>query len=293
MTHVRRFGRGHLSARQKAAEFMYDLLYAGGWPARIARPLGLAGRLEVVEDTLSLPGPVGVPTLKVGFLSDLHAGPATHPAMIAEACAVVAAARPDLLLLGGDFVSFHARHAARLVRPLSRIEAPLGKLAVLGNHDVIGDESYVIEKLAEAGVRTLVNQNVRLDAPYHAVWVCGLDNPEEGTPDAEAAFAGADGVRIVLMHSPDGLSSLGDRPYAVAFCGHTHGGQFILKSGRALVSFSGPLSRRYILGGRHVLDRDGRTMIVSRGLGQGSLPMRRRANPQAHVYRLVFTPPNG
>lgn len=205
----------------------------------------------------------------------------------------MADARPDLLLLGGDFVAFHARHARELVEPLSRIEAPYGKLAVLGNHDVIGDESYVIDRLAAAGVRTLVNENVRLAPPYDRVWVCGLDNPEEGTPDAEAAFGGADGVRIVLMHSPDGLRWVGERPYAIAFCGHTHGGQFILRSGRSLVNFSGPLSRKYLLGGRHVLGADGRTLIVSRGIGQGSLPLRRGADPQAHAYTLTFAPPRG
>jgi predicted MPP superfamily phosphohydrolase len=293
MTSIRRFGRARLSARKRAAETMYDLLYAGGWPALLARPLGLAGRLELENDALVVPGPADLSPLRVGFISDLHAGPATHPRLIADACAAVAEAKPDLLLLGGDFVAFHARFARRLVAPLAAIEAPLGKFAVLGNHDVIGDERFIIDRLADAGVRTLINESARLPAPYDRVWVCGLDNPEEGEPDGAAAFSGADGVRLVLMHSPDGLRAVEDRRFAIAFCGHTHGGQFILKSGRSLVNFHGPLSRKYLLGGRHVLDGDGRVLLVSRGIGQGSLPMRRRADPQVHVHTLRFASMEG
>jgi predicted MPP superfamily phosphohydrolase len=295
---ARRFGRArHLPAKRRAAEVLYDLVYAGGWPSAVAKLLGLAGSLRVNEETIQLRGANGASHLRVAFFSDLHAGPATHRYVIEEACRVVADWKPDLLLLGGDFVSFHARFAARLVEPLAKIEAPLGKIGVWGNHDLIGDEDYIAARLAEAGVRTLVNENVRLAPPYDDVWVCGLDNPEEGMPDAERAFDGAAGTRIVLMHSPDGLTWLGDREFAIAFCGHTHGGQFYLTQGRALVNFSGPLSRQYLRGGRFAIGPQAeRVLLVSRGIGQGSLPMRRGADPEVHLCTLNFgadpSPPN-
>src|SRR5690348_6383258 len=290
MKRPRRFGRArHLPARRRATELMYDLAYVGGWPAMLARLLGLAGHLRVNEEAIGVRATRDMPPLRVGFLSDLHAGPATHRRMIERACRVVAEYRPDLLLLGGDFVSFHARFADRLVAPLEAIEAPLGKFAVFGNHDLVGDEDYIAAKLADAGVRTLVNTNVQLAAPYDDVWVCGLDNPEAGEPDAERTFKDAEGTRIVLMHSPDGLRWIGDREFAIAFCGHTHGGQFFLTRDRALVNFSGPLSRKYLRGGRFAIDPDeGRVLLVSRGIGQGSLPMRRRADPEVHLCTLRF-----
>ena len=227
------------------------------------------------------------PPLRIAFASDLHAGPATHPRLVADACRALADARPDLLLLGGDFVSFHARHVDRLVPLLREIGAPLGKLAVLGNHDLLADDSYIIQRLADAGVRVLVNENARLPAPHDEVWVCGLDNSEEGTPNAEAAFAGADGLRLVLMHSPDGLHAVGERTFAAAFCGHTHGGQFWVGE-RALVNFAGPLSRHYLRGGAFPLGAaaSGGVLVVSRGVGCGNLPVRRRADPEVHVCTL-------
>lgn len=271
-------------------ERLYDLLYFGGWPSWLARPLGLQGRLRLETHVLSVnAGGAAIPPLRIAFASDLHGGPGTHAATIRKACRLLADARPDLLLLGGDFVSFHARHVESVLEAIDSIAAPLGRLAVLGNHDLIADDAHLVRRLASIGVHTLVNENVRLPAPYDAVWVCGLDNTEQGTPDGRRALDGADGVRLVLMHSPDGLTALGDEPFAVAFTGHVHGGQFVLPGGKSLISSKGPLSQRYLSGGLFQLGPPGdRILLVSRGIGQGSLPMRFRADPEVHICDMSF-----
>jgi predicted MPP superfamily phosphohydrolase len=282
------FGRArHLTVRRRLTEIWYDTIYLGAWPARLARLFGLHGRFGVSTHTLPVSATRrSAPAIRIGFVSDLHAGPATYPGLVRAACAALRDAGPHLLLLGGDFVSFHARHVDRLVPMLRAIDAPLGKFAVLGNHDLLADDKYIVERLGEAGVRVLVNENVRLPAPHGDVWICGLDNTEEGTPDGHAAFAGADGIRLVLMHSPDGLRAVGDRSFAAAFCGHTHGGQFWVGD-RALVSFSGPLSRKYLRGGVfHLGAGSGGVLLVSRGIGCGNLPMRKGADPEVHVCTL-------
>jgi predicted MPP superfamily phosphohydrolase len=272
-------------------ERLYDLLYTGGWPSWLARPLGLQGRLHLVRQELTItPGPPPIPPLRVAFASDLHGGPGTHPRTIRRALQLLAESKPDLLLLGGDFVSFHARHVnGAVLEAIAGVDAPLGKLAVLGNHDLIADDAYLVERLATVGVRTLVNENVRLAAPYDRVWVCGLDNTEQGRPDGARALAGADGIRLILMHSPDGLTALGGEPFAIAFTGHVHGGQFVLPGGKSLISSKGPLSQRYLSGGFFALGVPGeRLLLVSRGIGQGSLPMRYRADPEVHVCDVTF-----
>ena len=272
-------------------ERLYDLVYAGGWPSWLARPLGLQGRLHLTrhELTVAAPGPP-IPPLRIAFASDLHGGPGTHPATIRRACRLLADWKPQLLLLGGDFVSFHARHVDGVLEAIDAIDAPLGKLAVLGNHDLIADDAYLVQRLSSIGVRTLVNENVRLAPPYERLWVCGLDNTEQGTPDGARALAGANGLRLILMHSPDGLTALGGESFAVAFTGHVHGGQFVLPGGKSLISSKGPLSQKYLYGGLFELGAPGeRILLVSRGIGQGSLPMRFRADPEVHVCTLSFS----
>ena len=288
MPDPRWFGRARrLSPRMKAAEVMWDVLYRGAWPARAARRIGLQGRFAVARHELALASwPAGAPPLRVAFASDFHAGPATAPRLIAEAGEALAGLDADLLLLGGDFVSFHARHVDALVPLLAAVPAPLGKLAVPGNHDLIGDDRYIARRLAEAGVRMLVNESVRLPAPHDGVWVCGLDDPGQGVPDAERALAGAAGVRLLLVHSPDGLASVGTRRFDVGFCGHVHGGQFLLPGGRPLVTHRGPFSRRYMRGGvvQPASPGEGaRILVVSRGIGCGNFPLRRGADPQVHL----------
>lgn len=272
-------------------ERLYDLVYAGGWPSWLARPLGLQGRLSLTRHQLAVfADGAPIPPLRIAFASDLHGGPGTHPATIRHACRLLAESKPDLLLLGGDFVSFHARHVEGVLEAIDSIDAPLGKLAVLGNHDLIADDAYLVCRLAAIGVRTLVNENVRLAAPFERVWVCGLDNTEQGVPDGPRALAGADGLRLILIHSPDGLTALGDAPFAVAFTGHVHGGQFVLPGGKSLISSKGPLSQLYLYGGLFELGELGeRILLVSRGIGQGSLPMRFRADPEVHLCDLTFS----
>jgi uncharacterized protein len=288
----RRFGRAlRLSARKRRMERLYDFMYFGGWPSWLARPLGLQGRLRLARHHFSIDARdwPPIPPLRIAFASDLHGGPGTHPGTIRRACRLLAESKPDLLLLGGDFVSFHARHVEGVLEAIDGIDAPLGRLAVLGNHDLIADDAYLVRRLATIGVRTLVNENVRLRAPYDRLWVCGLDNTEQGTPDGALALAGADGIRLILMHSPDGLTALGGTPFAVAFSGHVHGGQFVLPGGISLISSKGPLSQRYLHGGVFELGGPGeRILLVSRGIGQGSLPMRFGADPEVHVCDLSF-----
>jgi len=285
----RKFGRArHASLRHKAVDLALGILYAGGWPALLTNAIGLQGELEVSEHVFRIPrARENAPVLRVAFASDFHAGPTLHPRLLHQTLSALADARADLLLLGGDFVSFHARYVRDLLDGLAAIEAPCGKFAVLGNHDLLGDDEYVTRRLADAGVTTLVNANARLPAPHDDVWVCGLDDWNEGTPDAERAVAGADGTRILLMHQPDGLLVMGDHRFDIAFCGHVHGGQFLKWNGTPAIRHRGPISTLYMHGGVFHVGARSTPVLVSRGIGTSTLPARRRADPQVHVCHLV------
>jgi uncharacterized protein len=232
--------------------------------------------------SITLPGgPPATRPLRIAYASDFHAGPATHPALLAAACTALRDAEPDLLLLGGDYVGADAAAVDALAPLLGEIPAPLGRLAVLGNHDWWSSPRRILNALTTAGVEVLINRNVRLPSPFDRVWVCGLDDHTGGAPDAESAFAGASGVRLVLMHSPSNLLDLGPHRFDLALCGHTHGGQIALPGGIPLVLPKGSLSRRYSRG-RYDLDGGG-ILIVSVGVGCTLLPFRAFAHPEILV----------
>lgn len=225
--------------------------------------------------------------MRITFVSDLHLGPTLHPRLMTDVFAAVGDSEPDLLLLGGDFVSFHARYVDRAVEPLRRVRARLGKFAVFGNHDLLADEQYIAARLGDAGVRVLVNENAQLPAPHDDVWVCGLDDWDEGDPQREPTFRGATGTRILVMHQPDGLTVAGDEPFDLALCGHVHGGQYLKNNREPAIRHKGPVSKLYMHGGVfHAGARDA-PVLVSRGVGTSTLPARRHADPQVHICTVV------
>jgi predicted MPP superfamily phosphohydrolase len=289
MTAPRWFGRArHANFKKKAVDVTLGLLFAGGWPAVLTRAFGLQGQLGIAEHVFRVRRERrNAPGLRVVFVSDFHAGPTLHRQLLADTIAAIDDARPDLLLLGGDFVSFHARYVESLIEPLRRIKAPLGKFGVLGNHDLLGDDIYIVRRLTEAGVNVLINSNVRLPAPHDDVWVCGLDDWDEGEPDARKAFAGATGTRILLGHQPDGLSVIGDERFDVGFFGHVHGGQFLLRNRRPAIRHRGPVSMLYMHGGVFHVGANDAPVLVSRGIGTSTLPARRHADPQVHICTLL------
>ena len=282
------FGRGqHSGFRAKAVDVILGLLYSGGWPGVITHALGLQGELRVEEHVFRIRrAKPNAPPLRVVYASDFHCGPTLNRKLLEHVMHAIRGARADLVLLGGDFVSFHARYLEQLVEPLKKVEAPFGIFAVLGNHDLLGDDAYITRRLTDAGVKVLVNRNVRLAAPHHDVWICGFDDWHEGTPDPEAAFAGATGTRILLAHGPDALTVAGDRPFDIAFFGHVHGGQFLFR-GKPVISHRGDMSRKYILGGVVEHGTTGCPVLISRGIGTSTLPARRGADPQVHICTLL------
>lgn len=289
MPRAKWFGRArHANFTKKAIDVALGLLYSGGWPATITHAIGLQGELQVAEHTFRIRRrKANPPVLRMVFACDFHAGPTLHPKLLANALAAIAGAEADLVLLGGDFVSFHARYVDRLIEPLRRIQAPLGKFAVLGNHDLLGDDAYITRRLAGAGITTLVNANARLAAPHDDVWVVGLDDWDEGEPDAGKAFAGAAGTRILMAHQPDGLIVAADTPFDVGFFGHVHGGQFLLRNRNPVIRHRGPISMLYMHGGVFHTGVNDAPVLVSRGIGTSTLPARRHADPQVHICTLV------
>jgi hypothetical protein len=275
-----------MSLGQRASDAVCRVAFRGGWGARLARLAGLqpppVTRTHVVAAHRRVPG---APTLRIAFAADFHAGDTTHPALLAEACARLAETRPDVVLFGGDFVGHAVCEVEALVPHLAELTAPLGKFAVFGNHDLLDDDARLAERLEWAGVRVLTNRAERLGAPHDDVWVCGLDDPIIGDPDAALALDGTDGgARVVLMHAPDGLLALGDAEFELALCGHTHGGQITLPGGIRPVLPAGRLSGRFPEG-EYALG-EGQTLLVSRGVGCTGVPMRFLAWPEVHVCEL-------
>jgi predicted MPP superfamily phosphohydrolase len=269
----------HNNLLRRWGESAIDAALLRGLVARLSHRCGLQGTLGITRYEVRLTAAATlVAPLTIAFASDFHAGPTTDPELFTTLCALLVDAQPDVILLGGDFVSGKAAYVQALACELKYCRPPLGMYAVLGNHDLWADDAQIVSLLAAAGVQVLVNGNATLPPPFDCVSVCGIDDPWTGTPDVVRAFHQAQDIRIFLTHAPDGLLALRGQRFDVGFAGHTHGGQVAWPGGHPVLLPHGPLSKRYVHGEFHV--QGGARLIVSRGIGCSTLPIRLNAHPE-------------
>ncbi len=194
-------------------------------------------------------------------------------------------AKPDLILLPGDFVQVGSHRVPEIATAfqelLAPLDAPLGVFCVQGDTDTRGD----IEQLVRGTrVHVLDNQVVTLEHDGVTLTLAGIGIQFDSVlaraalRDAESR-PGEEGARIVMAHRPDVVFGLiPNSRVDLVVAGHTHGGQIALPYfGPPFISSNVP--RRVGWGGLHTLG--GRQIYVSRGIGweHGSAPRLRFLSP--------------
>jgi len=239
-------------------------------------------RLTVSNVTIAASLRVAV---SLAFISDLHVGPYVTLDDVARVVNVVNGLEPDLVLLGGDYVSRTAETMPALASVLAAMVAPLGLYAVLGNHDLWTDRVQVTRGLESAGVRVLVNAGELVETPGGPVHIAGLDDAWSGQPDyARAMAAHRAGVpTIVLQHEPDPAAERAeDARILLQLAGHTHGGQVRLPFiGAPVLPLYG---ERYVAGLYQV---GASQLYVTRGIGVISPPVRFNCPPEIALITLA------
>jgi len=221
---------------------------------------------------------------RLAHLSDLHHGRLVPLKQIARAVELAVAARPDIVVCTGDFVTGRGAVTAALARTLKGLRAPLGVFAVLGNHDHWAGAGAVRGMLAKAGITLLDNRHIVLERGGGSLALAGVGDLWEDRQDLAAALAGvpAEVPRLLLCHNPDYADAMPSAPRVdLMLCGHTHGGQVKIPFGpRPMLPIR---NRRYAAG----LIRGPRCwMYVSRGIGMVGVPVRFNCRPELPVITL-------
>ncbi|NLT17041.1 MAG: metallophosphoesterase, partial [Clostridiales bacterium] len=96
--------------------------------------------------------------LSIAFVADLHLGDYFPLSAVRDMVARVNALRPDLVLLGGDYVGYDAKYIAPAFEALSGLCAPMGVYGVLGNHDNWTDADLCRAEAARHGITLVDNR---------------------------------------------------------------------------------------------------------------------------------------
>ena len=227
---------------------------------------------EIIIDDL----PVSFDGYRIAFLTDTHVASFVRPAYYREVVAQVQRFDPDLLLFGGDFVTWHRHIPLVRDRLLDGLAARDGIFAVMGNHD------YWAGLRELPGVRFLTNERVLLHRGNDALPLAGIDEIYRGNPDVDRAFAGIDDAApcLAISHHPDVIDIV-RRRVDLLLCGHTHGGQIRFPFFGAVVVPSRH-EAEYAAGFHRVGPV---LMYVSRGIG-AIPPLRILCRPEVATFTL-------
>jgi len=241
--------------------------------------------VDVTRTALRVAGlPEALAGLRVGFMTDLHRSSTVSHDLIATAATLLMAERPDLIILGGDYVTWGGdlsvggdRHfvepAADAVRTLS---APHGVFGVLGNHD---DDRDMPVAMAARGIEILRDERTRLTIRGEALDLIGIRYWTTRARDIARVARGAAKASILLAHNPSRLKEAAGLSLPLMLSGHTHGGQIVLPGIGALAARSFP-----IVAGEG--SRNSTTAFVSRGVGTVYVPVRINCPPEVAILTL-------
>lgn len=163
--------------------------------------------------------------IRVVQLTDLHFGRAEPLMVQQEAVRLANAAKPDLVVLTGDFVGHGLGHLDEIEYVLAAIEAPC--IAVLGNHDHWAGALEVRRTLDRAGIEVLSNVNTVITLRHQHLQIVGVDDAYTGHADVVAATKGlrSDLPILGLSHIAEEADELWSHGVPLVLSGHTHGGQ--------------------------------------------------------------------
>lgn len=237
--------------------------------------------------------PSSLDGLRIVHLSDLHVGsPWIDLAKLREVVRLSNAAQPDLIVLTGDYV-INGIPGGRFTPPqpiaqeLGRLRAPLGVVAVIGNHDWWVSAFEIRKSFEAAGLVVLEDEARAINYHGQTVWLAGFKDESMFPRDWRKALARipAGEPVIGLVHNPDLFPKL-PSTLPLLLAGHTHGGQVRLPLlGRLVVPSA--YGRRYAIG--PVVEGD-KTLFVSPGIGTSILPVRFGVPPEISVLTLRAAP---
>lgn len=256
---------------------------AVAWYARFIHPF----RLRVAHEVFHLPRDhAELDGLTIAFVTDTHIGPHIAATDLEPVIEHLGSIKPDILLLGGDYISESPRFMADAAIAVGKMvkTARFGSFGVLGNHDLANIRERMVDPLRAVGVHVLENEAVRVATDRGDIWIAGVDDAMLGKPDLARTFSGipADAATILLWHEPDLAAFAARYTPMLQLSGHTHGGQVRLPriGAVALPKFG----RRYV-GGRYLVGA--MPLYVSNGIGMYRPPVRLNCPPELTVIHLV------
>jgi len=219
--------------------------------------------------------------IRIGLITDVH-----HSAMVSAddvraAVDLLAGAVPDLIVLGGDYVTRGDRaYVGPVAELLAGLRAPYGTFAILGNHD---DDREMAAALSAQHIEVLKDARTRITIRNEGLVLAGIRFWTRNVSDIARVIGPVRDTVLLLAHDPRRLVEASALAVPAVLSGHTHGGQIVIPGLGALAQ------RRFpVLAGLGA--RENTSIYVSRGVGTVYVPIRINCPPEVAVVTLKRSP---
>ncbi|GCD10928.1 metallophosphoesterase [Clostridium tagluense] len=237
-------------------------------------------RIRVVNSKI----PKGFKKFKIIFISDIHYGKTFRSKRLISVVDRINKLEADIIIIGGDYLDISVKskrdvsvYLDKEFEILRNLKAKLGIYTVLGNHDYYNRKDALLNEISSSSFKLLKNTKEFINFGEDSIKLVGIDDLFEGNPQISMLEENSNKFTIAICHNPDFFSDYKNLiNYDLALSGHTHGGQ-INFFGLYAPYTSSKYGQKYI---KKIVHEENRDIVLTRGIGNGMLPIRFFAMPE-------------
>jgi predicted MPP superfamily phosphohydrolase len=190
--------------------------------------------IELKEVEIASPSwPSAFDNLRIGHVSDFHLGDLMPIDRALSAIDLLASQEPDIVVCTGDVVDLRVDGALPLLEAIANINAPLGALLVLGNHDELDCARTLTSMAQQSGVRLLRDATFDIGHNGDVLSVAGIDWAKTSKQCRTKVEKVCDKqTHLLLSHNPKAFKAASELGVPLTLSGHTHGGQLAMPKRR-------------------------------------------------------------
>lgn len=238
--------------------------------------------------------PDGFKNTKILHISDLHNACFGNGQKVI--IKTIRGLEPDYIFITGDLIDRKYRKMRNAIDLIKGIKAIAPIYYVTGNHEWESKETgrVFLEKLHEVGVNILHDQVINLERNGQSIQLMGIDDPYCLNQKKDAVYDRVSskfflirfrnlfkekkkGCVFLLSHRPEFIHFYAKAGIDVVFSGHAHGGQIRIPGIGGILAPHQGFFPKYAEG---IVKENNTLMIISRGLGNSTFPIRINNHPE-------------
>lgn len=230
--------------------------------------------ITVTEENL----PVAFDGFRIAHVSDLH-----NSRLWEKTISQLKTAKPDIICITGDLIDCKRTDLEAALSFAAEAVTIAPCYYITGNHEFnlpSEERDALLRGLSSLNVTVLIDNEIRLEKQGQQIALAGH---QWGKGEGVGELSDFEGYRILLDHRPEHFADFVAAGYDLVLCGHAHGGQVRIPFLGGLFAPGQGILPKYDSGHYSQGQTD---MIVSRGIGNSSFPIRFNNRPEVILLLL-------